>query len=230
MLNLDPSQLYPTFISIVFGVFFAVWIIPLSKLYLDQPKDDLETTLSAMITLKSILGAEMFIILVCLWWWYGTFIGNIAPAHGFLAYLYDFISLCSFAVAFQMWSHRTLFPIVVFSAALLMLGRLWHAEYKIIEPTSPANDAVWYAIIGLFVFMAGAVLALISAAAGFQAAKGKKSGITFRTSIKNIWGGVEIGVMILLVIGIVITFAAVSKTEGFELFKPIKPEVWMKAG
>ncbi len=57
-------------------------------------------------------------MLVCLWWWYGIFIGKIDPAKGFPMFAYDFVSLGSFAIAFRVWPQPFAFPVTVFVAAL----------------------------------------------------------------------------------------------------------------
>ncbi len=126
--TLEQSQWYLTFISIIFGVFIAVWIVPIARQYRDpDTKDGLKRTLETVWSAESGRAALMFIMLICLWWWYGTFLGRISPAVGFWTYMYDFISLCSFAIAFRMWYHRWLFPMVVFFAAGLMLVRFGFA-------------------------------------------------------------------------------------------------------
>ena len=226
--TIDPTQRYLTFISIVFGVFFAVWIVPLSNYFRGPPKDDIKTTLDTLWSLNMARGAVTFVMLVCLWWWYGTFIGNIAPAEGYWVFLFDFVTLCSFAVAFRMWDHRTLFPLVVFFAAGLMLARFGFA-YQEIVAGSNAEIAVSFALGILAFFMLGAICALIGGLVVFKTALNTNSRIILNETShdKILWKIVEYGILFLLVIGIGVTFHAVKITEGLPFETPIKPEVWM---
>lgn len=223
----NPEQFYLVFISIVFGVFFAVWIVPLSKYYHGQPKTDIKTTLNILWTLNMFRGAVTFVMLVCLWWWYGTFIGHIAPAVGYWVYLYDFVTLCSFAVAFQMWNHQSVFPMMVFLAAGLMLGRFSFA-YQNIEAGSNAQSAMWGAIVILAAFMLTAIASIIGAYnENRKAKKNSPASVSISDSLVDIWASVEKSILALLVIGIGITFYAVWITEGPPFETPIEPEVWL---
>ena len=66
---------YVTFISIVFGVFISVWIQPLER---DEIKERFPPKgVSDILFLAR--GILMFAILICLWWWYAIFLGNIDP-------------------------------------------------------------------------------------------------------------------------------------------------------
>ena len=158
----------------------------------------------------------MFMILVCLWWWYGTFLGRVAPAIRFWTYLYDFISLCSFAIAFRMWNHPSLFPLVIFFAASLMLFRFWRAK-PLTLAGSRARKAIKLAVAVLWTFMVGAggavIVSLMGASARLE---------TWPPWVENVVVG-------LLVIGVAVTFLAVSITEG----PPFKPhrfyKDWMSA-
>ena len=144
------AEWYFVFISIIFGVFIAVWIEPVTALFPYTDGDVTDAGASAMastaapgfestsianfsggferlenriMTKEVLIGVIMFVILVCLWWWYGTFLGNLSPANGFWLYFYDFVTLCSFAIAFRLWYHPIVFPIIVVIAAALMLAR-----------------------------------------------------------------------------------------------------------
>ena len=151
----DQSRWYLTFISIIFGVFIAVWIEPVSALFFvaDQTVQ-VQQLFTILFSATAGRGALIFIILICLWWWYGTFLGRIAPARSFWDYLYDFVSLSSFAVAFRMWNHPSLFPIVVFFAASLMLFR-FAAAWRFTADRPLARKAIAPAIALLSLFMAG---------------------------------------------------------------------------
>ncbi len=222
----DRARWYLTFISIVFGVFIAVWIEPVSTLFVvteqsGQIQQTLQQTLNLQQTLKILWsadagrGALMFLILVCLWWWYGTFLGRVAPAIRFWAYLYDFVSLCIFAVAFRMWTHPSLFPLVIFFAAGLMLFRFWRAKQFTLD-RSRARKAIKLAVGVLSLFMAGAFgAALVSL------------GDSANLQKWPVW--VDGGVVVLLVIGILVTFWAVSITEGFPFKQHRFYKDWMSA-
>jgi uncharacterized membrane protein YozB (DUF420 family) len=218
------SSWYFNFISIVFGVFIAVWIEPITALFPVQ-KVGVESTLEVLNSLETIRGALMFLMLICLWWWYGTLLGRVAPAVGFWSYMYDFISLCSFAVAFRMWNHPSLFPMVVFFAAGLMLLRFWMASKKV-EPGSKAKSAMKGAIFGTLLFLIMAISALIGAAVAMGLMENGDS--TCYEGLQKVLSFVEYSILGLLVIGIGVTFYAVWITEGPSFENPIAPKVWMK--
>lgn len=203
---------YLTFISIVFGVFISVWIEPVVQIFPDSgTATDIKTTIGLLFTEKTFRGAVMFLMLICLWWWYGMFLGRVAPANQFWDYLYDFISLCAFAVAFRMWGHPSVFPLIVFVAAGLMLGRFLSALRFVVWGTVQAKALVT-ALIALVLFMVGALSAF---------------GLALYTGIdaflKKDWWLVEYGTVALLIVGICATFAAVIFTDGmpFRADKPV---------
>lgn len=212
----DQARWYLTFISIIFGVFIAVWIEPISALFLDTKQSgEIQKTFTILVSAEAGRGALMFIILICLWWWYGTFLGRVAPAVRFWAYLYDFISLSSFAVAFRMWTHPSLFPIVVSFAASLMLFRFVDA-WRFTKDRSLARKAIMPAIGVLSLFMSGAVGATLVSL-----------GDSAKLQEWPVW--VDGGVVGLLVIGILVTFLAVSITEGSP-FMPLRSHKdWLRA-
>ena len=72
---------YLAFISIVFGIFISFWVQPLATL-IDNGNTEQEL-INAFISKNSIRGLLAFLMLICLWWWYGTFLGRIAPARLF---------------------------------------------------------------------------------------------------------------------------------------------------
>lgn len=231
MVTPEQSEWYLTFISIIFGVFIAVWIVPIAKLYPEPPnaQDGLKRTLKTLLSADSGRAALMFIMLICLWWWYGTFLGRISPAVGFWTYMYDFISLCSFAIAFRMWDHRWLFPMVVFFAAGLMLVRFGYA-YQSIVSGSDAQRAMLAAIVALALFIAVAGSAIILGFAAYRAAAAEyesSPNITYFGSLGKRWGWIENSVVGLLIVGIVATFYAVWTTEGPPFEEVREPSAWM---
>jgi hypothetical protein len=202
----DDRQWYLMFISIVFGVFISVWIEPIVQLFPllqgDNHYQDMQNTIDLLFSLHTLTGAIMFIMLICLWWWYGFFLGRVAPARGFWAFLYDFISLCFFAVAFRMWSHPSLFPIIVSLASGLMLGRFFFA-LKHTENDKNRRKALITALITLTLFLVGAL------SAGAMVAF-----IGVSEFLTNKWYIIQSGTLILLGIAIFATFVAVSFVEG----------------
>lgn len=225
------SQWYLTFISIIFGVFIAVWIVPIARQYREPPdsQDGLKRTLMTLSSASSGRAALMFIMLICLWWWYGTFLGRISPAVGFWTYMYDFISLCSFAIAFRMWDHRWLFPMVVFFAAGLMLLRFGVA-YRGIVSGSDAERAMLAAIVALALFIIVAGSALIGSIATYRAAAGENGAnadVSYFGSLQKIWSWIEKCVVGLLIVGIIATFFAVYTTEGPPFGDVREPSAWM---
>lgn len=227
------SQWYLTFISIIFGVFIAVWIVPIARQYRkpDDPNipDDLQRTLKTLSSASSGRAGLMFIMLICLWWWYGTFLGRISPAVGFWTYMYDFISLCSFAIAFRMWDNRWLFPMVVFFAAGLMLLRFGVA-FQSITSGSDAERAMLAAIVALALFIIAAGSALIGGFVAYRAVAPENrlsADVSYYKSFENIWGSIEKCVVGLLVVGIIATFYAVYTTEGPPFEDVRLPSAWM---
>lgn len=213
------AKWYLTFISIIFGVFISVWIQPIVEIFPpaisgSDPSDiptDIKAIFSELFTERVLRGAVMFVMLICLWWWYGTFLGRVAPAREFWSYLYDFVSLSAFAVAFRMWGHPLIFPIIVFFAAALMLGRFLSAM-RYVEWRTVQCKALITALIALLLFMAAAVGAIMMVwATGVEA------------FLRDHWSLVQRGTLLLLFVGIGATFAAVAFTEGFP-FRANKPD------
>ena len=230
------------FISIIFGVFVAVWIEPVTALFphLEDFSNPTEGGLVAtkittsmvfddfgkqILTQEVLIGVVMFMILVCLWWWYGTFLGHTSPAKGFWLYLYDFITLCSFAVAFRLWYHPVVFPIIVVIAALLMLFRFGGVLFlvKDLNSTSRARKALHvaigvllaYVLVGIGVF----VSPLLTTASSSE----------FMTTLIGIWPFYQKVVISLLFVGIAATVSAVLITEGRPFKFPREPEEWRKS-
>ena len=185
---------YVTFISIVFGVFISVWIQPFAGEHFE--------TVQFVLVLRGFI---MFMILVCLWWWYAFFLGQIEPANGFLMYLYDFTTLASFAIGFRFWDQPNLFPLSVLLGAGLMLVRFVFARNCVDRP-SPERDAMVIAfrvLSFIIVFLAG-----IAGAAFYFNPGGDP------TAIKTRLAAIHFAVMVLLAAGIIGTLLAVRKAEG----------------
>lgn len=200
---------YLTFISIVFGVFISVWIQPIVEIFPPPITGDgegvfdrIKELFGLLFSERTIRGAVMFVMLICLWWWYGMFLGRVAPAREFWSYLYDFVSLSAFAVAFRMWSHPLVFPMIVFLAAALMLGRFLSAK-RYVKWGTVQYKALNTALIALLLFMAAAIGAII---------------MVFATGVEEFlnshWTLVQRGTVLLLLVGIAATFKAVTFTDG----------------
>ena len=195
---------YLTFISIIFGVFISVWIQPIVEIF-PPPKSEnavdiyleIKIIFGELYTERVLRGAVMFVMLVCLWWWYGMFLGRIAPARSFWPYLYDFVSLSAFAVAFRMWGHPLIFPMIVFFAAALMLGRFLGAK-RYVKSGTVQYRALNSALAALKLFMLVAFGAII---------------LVIVTDVKEFlnsyWVLVQRATMLLLLFGIGATFRAV---------------------
>jgi hypothetical protein len=257
------AQWYLTFISIVFGVFFGVWLAPISDVYLrldDQqlPKvmihppgskqptiqdetpacaptllglmertDQTPTKVTVSRTLEwfrtgnFVRGAIMFLILVCLWWWYGRFLSHVMPAESFWLYVFDFVSLCFFSIAFRMWHHHELFPFIVVLAATMMLLRFLMARVKVpagSRARSSIHLALW--ILGCFIALgmaAGTGIVVTLAQLGTEV-----------DLIEKHWDKVENSTLALLALGILVTCAAAWKTEGPPFRSPRLPAAWTK--
>lgn len=189
---------YLTFISIVFGVFISVWVQPLTTLFGNGKTE--QELVNAFLSKDAIRGALMFHILICLWWWYGIFLGRIDPARTFFKFGYDFLSLCGFAIAFRFWDNAKVFPFIVFFAAALMFIRFGFALLR----ARNNRKAVWALGCAL-----GILFCFIAFAAGM--------GFTifmFEINIDEIENIIEFGVMALLGMSIFITVIAVTITEG----------------
>lgn len=143
---------YITFISVVFGLMIAVWLIPVVELF-DGTSRNIGATWEILSDpKKSGKGVLAFVILICLWWWYGPFLGDVAPAKSFSLFFLDFISLGNFAIGFRMWNNQSLFPMVVIFGSLLVfirLGVAWRASSK----NSQERKAITMALITLFLFL-----------------------------------------------------------------------------
>lgn len=239
---------YFAFISIIFGVFIAVWIEPVTALfpYTDGDVTDagasvtastaasgFETTSIAnfsggferlenrIMTKEVLIGVIMFVILVCLWWWYGTFLGNLSPANGFWLYFYDFVTLCSFAISFRLWYHPIVFPIIVVIAAALMLARFIGVliVVKEVHVATRAQTALIVAIVVLATFVVFGLGMVLSPY--FVASKGQ-----YLKALIDNWTIYQRAVIWLLIVGILATLSAVLITEGRPFKFPRKPDDW----
>jgi|TARA_B100000315_G_scaffold165661_1_gene154309 hypothetical protein len=190
---------YLTFVSIVFGVLISVWVGPFVRLagkvnwgskFWEQ--DAINTFYQSFHDPKFLLlGFLMFVILVCLWWWYGIFLGQIAPAKGFFMYGVDFVTLGAFAIATGFWNNATIFPIAVIGATLLMLFRFCLVYWKLPEPSR-----VRWALRSVLLVLAFTAPTLITIA------------ITKKGFINEV-------VMAFMLIGLCVTVVSVRITEGF---------------
>ena len=250
------SNWYFVFISIIFGVFIAVWIEPVTNFFpydgtlagsaevrdtSGVPASSHATAAGAnspmkfarafdelgdrIVAKEMLIGAIMFLILVCLWWWYGTFLGNLSPAKGFWLYLYDFITLCNFAIGFRLWYHPIVFPIISVVAATLMLVRFVGVLILVdeVKAASRARSALLVAI-GVLVIFVGIGIGMV-AMPYLQASSADEY---LRVVIKS-WGIYQMIVIVLLVAGIVSTILAVSITEGRPFRFPREAEDWKTA-
>ena len=149
----------------------------------------------------------MFLILVCLWWWYAIFLGVVHPASGFLMYLYEFATLATFAIGFRYWDQSYLFPASVFFGSFFMFVRF----YFTLSVVKRLSDEWWALIIALItlalyaVGVAGALIVLFFV-----------PGISDEEKFKTI----QIGVTALLLAGFIATLLAVYRVEGFKWGKP----------
>lgn len=220
--NEEDSRFYLLFISIVFAVFLSVWIIRIGELF--PPDAKAIEVWEAFFAAKNIIGAIMFLVLVCLWWWYGIFIGKITPANSFPMFGLDFLTLGSFALAFRLWPQPFAFPVAVFVAALLMLVRFWILDQYVKRTweSCPARKATKAAliIIGIFLFASvaafGGMLVLVILVPGDTT-----------NFVAIAWQMIEWIVMGLLLIGIGVTVYAAKVTQGFEWGSPRPVEEWL---
>lgn len=219
------SEFYLLFISIVFAVFLSVWIIRIGELFPPDAKDT--EVWEAFFAAKNIIGVIMFMIMVCLWWWYGIFIGKISPASGFPMFAYDFVSLGSFAIAFRLWPQPYAFPVAVFVAALLMLVRFWILDQYVKRTweSCPARKALRAALVvlGLFLFASvaafGGMLVLVLLVPDDTT-----------NLVATSWVMIKWIVMCLLLIGIGVTVYAAKVTQGLEWGAPRPKEYWLGMG
>ena len=149
----------------------------------------------------------MFLILVCLWWWYAIFLGRVYPANGFLMYLYEFATLSTFAIGFRYWDQGYLFPVSVFFGSFFMFVRF----YLTLGVVTRHSDEWWALIFALWT--------LVLYAVGFAGALGVLflvPGISGEQKFTTI----HIGVTVLLLVGFIATLLAVRKVEGLKWGDP----------
>lgn len=194
---------YVTFISIVFGVFISVWVQPLEGELITAafPPKDLS---DAVFLARGIL---MFLILVCLWWWYAIFLGIVHPANGFLMYLYEFATLAIFAIGFRYWDQSYLFPASVFFGSSFMLVRF----YLTLGVVTKLSDEWWALIIALITLVTYVFIIVGAFGVLFLL-----SGISDEQKL----GTVHIVVTVLLLVGFIATLLAVYRVEGFKWGDP----------
>lgn len=236
-------ELYFIFISIIFGVFIAVWIEPVSNIFnpIGGPNNAAEVPATSggtetsvtnfasafqiikaqILTKKMLIGSIMFFMLVCLWWWYAMFLGHLSPGRGFWLYLYDFVTLCSFVIAFRFWDHPIIFPIIVVIAASLMLGRFGGVLALVheVKPRTPAHSALWLAMFVL--------LAFVFIGIGMVVMPYFEQG-EYLENLINKWAIYQGVVIMLLFVGVLVTIIAVLITEGLPFRFPREPSYWIK--
>ena len=219
------TQLYFMFISIVFGVFIAVWIEPVTIIFpysgVDATNPNFDVFIERLWSVKMFIGITMFMMLVCLWWWYGSFLGYLSPAKGFWLYFYDFITLCSFAIGFRLWYHPIVFPMIVVIAATLMLIRFAGvlAVVDEVKSNTRGRAALRLAINVLLTFV------LVSIGMVMQPIF-QNSGTSYQERLANNWEIYQFMVIGLLFVGIIATVLAVLITEGPPFKFPREPEEW----
>lgn len=201
--DLGDDVWYERFTSIIFGVFITVWIIPFADLFPnDQNNSAFLETLSFGFPVRGLL---MFLVLICLWWWYARVISVVLPAKGFCLFVYDFITLASFALAFRFWSHDFAYPVTIIMGAALMFLRLCS-----ILPGIWKEKAIRWVVIsalilsGLIAF--GGVI--------FVAA------LYYVDAVEEIWNVVRGIVTTLLCLGVLVTLIAVHLTERLSWTRP----------
>ena len=203
------SDLYMIFVSIIFGIFIAVWLEPVVKLF--SPTESFAEIFEVIQTRAVLRGVLVFLMLIGLWWWYAWFLGHIDPSQTLWMFAVDFITLGAFAMGFRFWAHVQIFPIVVFVAAGLMLGRFSAA----IKSTNSRSKERWalvlaVATLGIYAFGAG-----MAAAGSIFIYDGSDE------MWNKIWNWIDYGVMGLLFLGVVATALAAIKTEGMTWRKPL---------
>jgi len=103
--------------------------------------------LKRLWNVKTLQGLLMFWIMICLWWWYGIFLGRVRPARGLILYGYDFITLGTFALAFRFWDHNVIYPVSVLLAGAMVWGRfIWSLKYATMRAE---KNALWWGIATL---------------------------------------------------------------------------------
>jgi hypothetical protein len=109
---------------------------------------------------EAVQGVFMFLILICLWWWYAMFLGRVYPAKSIVAYGYDFLSLGVYCIAFRYWNLPIIYPATVCIASLLYFGRfgwlLWGLYTRRVEGSHKDLLALFWAVIvvGIFILFA----------------------------------------------------------------------------
>ena len=200
---------YLTFVSIIFGVFISVWVEPIEYLVDSKLSGDKEWW---QLTIYVLVGLFMFGILICLWWWYGMFIGQIAPARGFQMYGLDFAALALFAFAANFWHKPIVFTGAEVLASIPMAYR-FHKLRTLVRKGSNHQKALKSAlkiIIGapIVILVLIAILMLPSLQTFVLPFLQPPLGFDV---IEGIFGGI---VICLMAMGIGVTIKAVQTTEG----------------
>ena len=210
---------YLTFISIVFAVFISLWVQPIFTLYKDAMT--IREVSVVFFDWKTVQAVLIFNILICLWWWYGVFLGRMDPAHSFYKYGFDFMTFSSFAITFRNWDHVNVFPIVVIIASALMAIRFgltlknWENDRGQTKPDS-AKKA-----LRRFLVVLGIYLLIATGAAGVLLLDPS----ILATEEGSFDSKVGYGISVLLLIGISATISAVYLTEGMTWSQP---RAWYK--
>jgi hypothetical protein len=137
---------YVAFISIVFGVFISVWAEPMTATLRLTIAESEDPTVTYLLLARGFL---LFLVLVCLWWWYAIFLAKVDPAKGFIMFAYDFLSLGAFSLAFSVWESETIFSFTVMIAAGAVMFRFLLAWRKSVEKE---KTALIFALFVLTVF------------------------------------------------------------------------------
>jgi len=189
---------YLTLISLLFGVFISLWMDGLAK-HGEMP--DHPGGLA--------LGLLVLLVLVCLWWWYGVFLGRVSPANNILLYVWDFATLATFAYGARSWAQPEQFMVALVIAVFMMAFRVALAWR---ESTPRSEDR--YAVRGVTaVLVASAILIgtfwLGATAGSDEVASGKEAFVP----AKNMWM-LTSTLFIVLGLGCCVTFYAAWATEG----------------
>lgn len=197
---------YEKFVSIIFGVFIAVWIVPFAAPVLT--KENGESFVITHALDFSLRGLLMFLVLICLWWWYARFIGIISPARGFSLFTLDFITLASFALSFRFWSDDFAYPVTIIVGSILMFSRL-SLLLLVIWKIKRIRWIVVAALVASGAIFAGCTIFVVA--------------IMYRGSSESqeqIWNDLGIIVTSLLFFGILVTLVAVYCTETLSVLSP----------
>lgn len=217
------SEFYLIFISLIFGVLVSVWIVPIGELFRTEYNDT--QIMDRLASWQNFRGMVLYGILICLWWWYGRFLGKLAPAMGFSMFAYDFISLGAFAVAFRIWPQQYASPLAIAIAAILMLVRFAYARKDIGDMGNQngctAQRAITWALVVLTAF----------ACASFLGISGM---LVILLNLENpdevlgvLWIVIRTAVTVLLIFGIGVTVYAAHLTEGLGWGRPRGYEEWL---